>query len=206
MRRSRERIYVTRIKRFPALINIISTQCSLLIRCQKHAFNGIKKAFCALLNSIYFITLHREVLCLKDGGEVALDWLITGCADDAPLIIILPGLTGESQAEYIKCLVAQANAKGIKCVVFNNRGLGGVSLKTPRLYCAANCEDLSEVVNHVHKKYPNVKKGATGISMGGLILGKSLDDADAWENSFGFVYRQLLSWACRWSKRDHHSS
>jgi abhydrolase domain-containing protein 1/3 len=111
---------------------------------------------------------------LNDGGEVALDWLVKDCAEDAPVVIILPGLTGESQAEYIKCLVFQANAYGIKCVVFNNRGLGGISLKTPRLYCAANCEDISEVVNHVHKKYPDVKIGATGISMGGLILGNYL--------------------------------
>lgn len=126
---------------------------------------------------------------MKDGGEVALDWQEAGCAENAPIIIILPGLTGESQAEYIKCLVVQANCKGMKCVVFNNRGLGGMALKTPRcnyyintkyihgniknisVYCAANCEDLSEVVKHVHHRYPNVKKGATGISMGGLILG-----------------------------------
>ncbi|CRK96417.1 CLUMA_CG009833, isoform A [Clunio marinus] len=111
------------------------------------------------------IEYRREILRLKDGGEVALDWLEIGCADDAPVVVILPGLTGESQAEYIKCLATQANKNGIKCVVFNNRGLGGISLKTPRLYCAANCEDLSEVVNHVHNLYPNVKKGATGISM-----------------------------------------
>lgn len=103
---------------------------------------------------------------------MALDWFENDCAADAPVLIILPGLTGDSQVEYIKCLVVQANQGGIKCVVFNNRGLGGVTLKTPRTYCAANCEDLSEVVHHVHKKYPNVKKGATGISMGGLVLGE----------------------------------
>lgn len=114
------------------------------------------------------------MLGLKDGGEVALDWLINDCVHNAPIIIILPGLTGESQAEYIKCLVSQANQMGMKCVVFNNRGLGGIALKTPRLYCAANCEDLSEVVNHVRTKNPNAKIGATGISMGGLILGKLL--------------------------------
>lgn len=108
---------------------------------------------------------------LNDGGEVALDWLEKNCAEDAPIVIILPGLTGESQAEYIKFLVTAGNQKGIRCVVFNNRGLGGMELKTPRLYCAANCEDLSEVVNHVHKKYPDCLKGAAGISMGGLILG-----------------------------------
>lgn len=60
---------------------------------------------------------------------------------------------------------------GVRTVVFNNRGLGGIELKTPRLYCAANIEDLSEVVNHIKKLNPDIKLGATGISMGGLILG-----------------------------------
>lgn len=112
-------------------------------------------------------------MVLKDGGQVALDWL--NCGDEnTPIVIILPGLTGESQAEYIKFLVMAANHRGIRCCVFNNRGLGGMELKTPRLYCAANCEDLSEVLNHVHRKYPNCPKGVTGISMGGLILGNYL--------------------------------
>lgn len=98
------------------------------------------------------------------------------CEAKSPLIIILPGLTGESQAEYIKCLVIAAQQIGIRTVVFNNRGLGGITLKTPRLYCAANCEDLSEVVNHVSQLNPNIKLGATGISMGGLILGNYLSE------------------------------
>jgi abhydrolase domain-containing protein 1/3 len=73
-------------------------------------------------------------LTLKDGGEVALDWLETNCETDAPIIIILPGLTGESQAEYIKCLVTSANCIGARTVVFNNRGLGGLSLKVKGFY------------------------------------------------------------------------
>lgn len=120
------------------------------------------------------IEYRREILRLKDGGEVALDWLEKGCDENSPVIIILPGLTGESQADYIKCLVTAANNEGIRVVVFNNRGLGGIELKTPRLYCASNCEDLFEVVNHVKKSHPHVKLGATGISMGGLILGNYL--------------------------------
>ncbi|EAT32449.1 AAEL010695-PA [Aedes aegypti] len=120
------------------------------------------------------IDYRREVLTLKDGGEVALDWLETDCDSESPLIIILPGLTGESQAEYIKCLVMAANRTGIRTVVFNNRGLGGIELKTPRLYCASNSEDLSEVISHVKKLNPHVRIGATGISMGGLILGNYL--------------------------------
>jgi abhydrolase domain-containing protein 1/3 len=112
---------------------------------------------------------------MKDGGEVALDWLTTDCSESSPILIILPGLTGESQSEYIKALVTAGNQKGMRCVVFINRGLGGMELKTPRLYCAANCEDLAEAVNHVHQKYPDCLKGAAGVSMGGLILGDNFN-------------------------------
>ena len=120
------------------------------------------------------INYRRELLTLSDGGVVALDWLDGSCTQDAPVVLILPGLTGESQAEYIKFLVLAANQAGLRAVVFNNRGLGGVDLLTRRMYCAANCEDLAEVVQHVARTHPNVKMGATGISMGGLILGNYL--------------------------------
>nr|CAD7461416.1 unnamed protein product [Timema tahoe] len=120
------------------------------------------------------IQMKREILRLNDGGEVGLDWLEDNCSSDAPVIIILPGLTGASQAEYVKCLTLAANQIGIRIVVFNNRGLGGLILKTPRIYCAANSEDLEEVIKHVHSRNPNVKIGAIGISMGGLILGNYL--------------------------------
>lgn len=120
------------------------------------------------------IIYRREILTLSDGGEVALDWAEEGSSTTSPIVIILPGLTGASQAEYIKCLITSAKKVGIRCVIFNNRGLGGVELKTPRTYCAANSDDLSEVIEHVRKLYPNVPLGATGISMGGLILGNYL--------------------------------
>lgn len=130
-------------------------------------FNDVPYIYCLYFhytktNKNFNFAFDREILQLKDGGEVALDWEESGCEKDSPIIIILPGLTGESQAEYIKCLVTAASQIGIRCCVFNNRGLGGIALKTPRLYCAANCEDLSEVVNYVHKNHPNVLIAATG--------------------------------------------
>lgn len=120
------------------------------------------------------IKYRREILKLSDGGQVALDWLEDGCPGSAPIIIILPGLTGESQAEYIKCLVNSASRIKLRVVVFNNRGLGGISLKTSRTYCASKCDDLSEVVNHVRSLNPGIPLVAAGVSMGGLILGNYL--------------------------------
>lgn len=75
------------------------------------------------------MSYRRELLSLKDGGQIALDWMENGCDDKSPVILILPGLTGASQSEYIKCLVNAGNSLGARVVVFNNRGLGGVELK-----------------------------------------------------------------------------
>ncbi|XP_020292817.1 phospholipase ABHD3 isoform X2 [Pseudomyrmex gracilis] len=120
------------------------------------------------------VEYRREILTLSDGGEVALDWAEKDCSATSPIVIILPGLTGGSQAEYIKCLVSAARKIGMRCVIFNNRGLGGIKLKTPRTYCASNCDDLTEVIEHVRKLHSHIPLGATGISLGGLILGNYL--------------------------------
>lgn len=80
------------------------------------------------------IDYRRELLTLRDGGEVALDWSDNNCDDDAPVVLILPGLTGDSQSEYIKCLIAAANSFRGRVVVFNNRGLGGVALKVVYIF------------------------------------------------------------------------
>lgn len=75
------------------------------------------------------LNYRRELLTLDDGGEIALDWREDNCEDDSPVILILPGLTGGSDAEYISCLMMAANNIGARVCVFNNRGMGGVALK-----------------------------------------------------------------------------
>ncbi|XP_059481158.1 protein ABHD1 [Neocloeon triangulifer] len=123
------------------------------------------------------IVYRRQILPLKDGGELALDWLDPDdCSLKVPLVLVLPGLTGNSQAEYIKSLMLAARAQGFRCVVLNNRGLGGVDLKTPRTYCASNCEDLAEVIDHLREAdcAQNTPFIVVGISMGGLMLGNYL--------------------------------
>ncbi|XP_069703018.1 phospholipase ABHD3-like [Periplaneta americana] len=130
-------------------------------------------AFASLLRSIQRdIKYKREILNMSDGGHVGLDWLETGCPDGAPIMLILPGLTGDSQSSYVKVLATAANRMKLRVVVFNYRGLGGMSLKTPRTYNASNPEDLSYVVNHVKSQNPGSVLVASGISMGGLLLSK----------------------------------
>ena len=88
--------------------------------------------------------------------------------------MFLPGITGCSQAEYIKTLVPLAHQIGYRAVTINYRGLGNTRLLTPRLYCAANDDDLRTALRHIRRSNPNAKIVATGVSLGGIILARYL--------------------------------
>lgn len=76
--------------------------------------------------------LFREIFTLKDGGEVALDWLEptqhSNNMNDTT-ILFLPGLTGDSKCEYVRATSLAIQKSGFRVVVFNYRGIGGIELK-----------------------------------------------------------------------------
>lgn len=109
---------------------------------------------------------------------MSLDWYdplriekdeFTEDEDRRPIALFFPGLTGDSQTEYIKSIIPNAHSVGYRTVAFNNRGRGGMKIKTPRLYCANNIDDMDEVLRHIKSKYPNARIVATGISLGMLF-------------------------------------
>lgn len=127
--------------------------------------------------SIPNIRYDRQVFSFSDGGQAGLDW--SGISDPLdegqPIVLILPGLTGSSQSEYVKSLVKVATEEvGARCVAFNFRGRGGHQLKSPRTYCAANSDDLAEILEYINNKYPSAPVMAVGVSLGGVILGHYL--------------------------------
>nr|XP_027203568.1 protein ABHD1-like [Dermatophagoides pteronyssinus] len=139
------------------------------------------RGFCADLH------YHRELLQTPDGGQISLDWYDPNCERSSPcsqpgysfgkvgdrpkpIALFMPGLTGSSQSEYIKTLVPIAFQIGYRPVVINYRGLGNTPLLTPRLYCAANDDDIHTAINHIRHHNPDCKLIATGISLGGILL------------------------------------
>ncbi|XP_035660309.1 phospholipase ABHD3-like [Branchiostoma floridae] len=118
---------------------------------------------------------RKDILPTPDGGEIHLEWLDhhgNDCHDNrtCPIVVILPGLSGNSASHYAIRLAKGATKKCYRGVVFNHRGSNGVKLKSNRLYCAADSEDFQLVVSHIKKLYPDAPLMAVGCSMGGMIL------------------------------------
>ena len=139
---------------------------------------------------------HREYIRTEDGGQISLDWYdpegdggqcpaeeegghrqCTSKVHQAlcsPIALFLPGVTGCSQSEYIKTFVPIAHRLGYRAVALNYRGMGDTELLTPKLYCAADDNDLRTALKHIRASNPSAKLVATGLSLGGVILTRYL--------------------------------
>jgi len=137
----------------------------------------------------------RQMFTFSDGGEVGLDWVHGDSKEDTPIVLILPGITGSSQSDYNRALVSILRSRvKARVVVFNFRGRGGLGLKNPRTYCAANSDDLSEILDFLKSEYPKAPLVALGISLGGIILGNYL--AEKGENARSKLLAAILISVC----------
>ncbi|KAL2477617.1 alpha/beta-hydrolase superfamily protein [Forsythia ovata] len=137
-----------------------------------------------------FVNYKRQLYITSDGGTIALDWLMnvdvkipgTQLNDAAqnngkdPIMIVVPGLTSDSDSSYVKHLVFKMAKSGWNVVVSNHRGLGGVSITSDCFYNAGWTEDVRKVIDHLHCQYPEAPLCAVGTSIGANILVKYLGE------------------------------
>ena len=120
----------------------------------------------ALIQKVVNLNFQREIVKTPDGGQIALDWANLN-SNKKVVLLVLPGLSGSSKENYVTHLAEKGVKSGCTAVVMNYRGIE-VDLTTPRTYCATNLEDLHLVVEHIHKKFPERKIFAVGVSLGGI--------------------------------------
>ncbi|KAL3499154.1 hypothetical protein ACH5RR_038247 [Cinchona calisaya] len=133
----------------------------------------VETIFASFFRSLPNVRFRRECLRTKDDGSVALDWVSgdrTRLPPHAPILILLPGLTGGSQDSYVRHMLVKARNKGWRVVVFNSRGCGDSPVTTPQFYSASFLGDMSEVVELVNNRYPKANLYAVGWSLGANIL------------------------------------
>ncbi|KAI3810387.1 hypothetical protein L1987_19999 [Smallanthus sonchifolius] len=111
-----------------------------------------------LLVKTHNFRYKRELFITSDGGTIALDWLMrfdearfqvngeNTVAKMVPLVIVIPGLTSDSDSP------------------------------SDCFYTAGWTEDLREVVNHLHSTHPEAPLFAIGTSLGANLLVKYLGE------------------------------
>ncbi|XP_074570980.1 uncharacterized protein LOC141827592 [Curcuma longa] len=136
------------------------------------------------------VTYRRQIFCTHDGGTIALDWLLASDVaggsyymdksitqdDTTPIVVVIPGLTSDSVSPYLKHLTYSLAKQGQNIVVSNHRGLAGISITSDCFYNAGWTEDIREVINYLHQKYPKANLFAVGTSVGANILVKYLGE------------------------------
>ena len=121
------------------------------------------------------LTRTRERLWLDDGDFLDLDWYGPHQAD-APLVLVLHGLTGSSDSLYVLGLQQQLAAQGWASVALNWRGCSGEPNLLPRGYHSGVSDDLAAVIQHLQAVRPLAPRYAVGYSLGGNVLLKYLGE------------------------------
>lgn len=150
----------------------------IVVSCKFHklTFRPFFLAFTRELQTLWYIVMEvllqklgfssvryeREVFKMKDGGQVALDWVVdkegkgklTGEEKgNFPILIIIAGLSGETDNVYTLDVIEKAKQRGYKTLIVGYRGCAGLELTSDKLYSLYSWEDLEEVLDFVHEKF-----------------------------------------------------
>ncbi|CAN7140927.1 unnamed protein product [Brassica rapa subsp. narinosa] len=127
--------------------------------------------------------LEYQRICIttEDGGVVSLDFpadldLREERGMDTTVILI-PGTPEGSMDQSVRSFVSEALGRGVFPVVMNPRGCAGSPLTTPRLFTAADSDDISTAIRFLTKTRPWTTLMGVGRGYGANMLTKYLAEA-----------------------------
>lgn len=124
------------------------------------------------------VVYQRVCIGTEDGGVLSLDWPANlGLEEERGLdttILIVPGTAEGSMEKDIREFVCESLRRGCFTVVMNPRGCAGSPLTTPRLFTAADSDDISTAVQFINKARPWTTMMGVGWGYGANMLTKYL--------------------------------
>ena len=125
------------------------------------------------------LTFQRKRLETPDGDFLDLDFLDAPSSNNEntlPLVIILHGLEGSSEAPYVQSLMGEVLKHGWDSVAVNMRMCSGVPNRLKQTYHSGKSEDLEYVVDYLREKEKRQALYLIGFSIGGNIVLKWLGE------------------------------
>ncbi len=129
-----------------------------------------------LLRKIKDISQKRERIELDDGDFIDLDWSHSIVKSSKKLAVIIHGLEGNGQRQYILGLARHLNHNGWDCAAVNLRNCSGEVNRLYKSYNAGASDDLEHIINHILSihSYPSIT--ICGFSLGGNLVLKYLGE------------------------------
>ncbi|XP_039071589.1 uncharacterized protein LOC120218760 [Hibiscus syriacus] len=124
--------------------------------------------------------LEYQRVCIntEDGGVVSIDWPANlDLSEEHGLdttVLVVPGTAEGSMDTKVKAFVKDAVICGFFPVVMNPRGCASSPLTTPRLFTAADSDDISTVIQFISKARPWNALMGVGWGYGANMLTKYL--------------------------------
>ncbi|XP_057767762.1 uncharacterized protein LOC130988029 [Salvia miltiorrhiza] len=124
--------------------------------------------------------LVYQRLCVgtEDGGVLSLDWPANLDLEEErgfdTTALIVPGTVEGSSERKIRAFVCDCLRRGVFPLVMNPRGCAASPLTTPRLFTAADSDDISIAVQFITKRRPWTTLMAVGWEYGANMLTKYL--------------------------------
>ncbi|CAF3275097.1 unnamed protein product [Rotaria socialis] len=177
------------IKRYPSSITMVPTEENKFIVDQCPSFNEYRPTpwifnghfmtvFGVIFRSLPNVLFQRILVPVDDtGGTIAIDWH-TQPYKGQPILLILHGLTGGSDNEYVRWMTLSGHSKlNACCVVVHARGCGRSQLTSARSFCAADTNDLRISIQYIRSVIgTETPLFAVGYSLGAGILTKYIGE------------------------------
>lgn len=87
----------------------------------------------------------------------------------APVLVLVHGLSGSSRSPYMLGTAEKAFRRGFSALRLNIRNCGGTERQTPTLYNAALTDDLHALVSWLGRTRPQAPVCVSGYSLGGAL-------------------------------------
>ncbi|AXT61608.1 alpha/beta fold hydrolase [Aquimarina sp. AD10] len=139
--------------------------------------NGhVSTIFPNVFRKIKDVTQKRERIELHDGDFIDIDWSYTIFKNVKKVAIIVHGLEGNAQRQYILGTARHLNHNNWDVIAVNLRNCSGEVNRLYRSYNAGVSEDIDQIINHVISKYSYTNISLCGFSLGGNIILKYLGE------------------------------